>query len=79
MEQARDAVKFVLDNLNPRDRFNVIAFSTGTRIYARASAAGRSAPREEWISGLEAIGSTDIGAARAMDMAARERPTVAIV
>ena len=80
-EQARDAVKFVLDNLNPRDRFNVIAFSTGTRIYARELQRPDEAPRaKEWISGLEAIGSTDIDLAlrEAMDMADRERPTVVL-
>src|SRR5690606_30561442 len=80
-EQARDAVKFVLDNLNPRDRFNVIAFSTGTRIYARELQRPDEAPRaKEWISGLEAIGSTDIDLAlrEAMEMADRERPTVVL-
>lgn len=80
-DQARDAVKFVLDHLNRRDRFNVIAFSTGTRIYARDLQSPDEAPgAKEWISGLEAIGSTDIDLAlrEAMDMADRERPTVVL-
>jgi len=80
-DQARDAVGFVLENLNPRDRFNVIAFSTGTRIYARSLQPPDEAPRaKDWISKLEAIGSTDIDTAlrEAMDMADRERPTVVL-
>ena len=35
IEQAKDALYFVLDNLHEEDRFNVIAFSTGTHHYAR--------------------------------------------
>ena len=35
IEQAKEALNFVLDNLHEEDRFNVIAFSTGTRHYAR--------------------------------------------
>ncbi len=37
--QAQAAVKFVLSSLYPEDRFNVIAFSTGLRIYANELAA----------------------------------------
>lgn len=80
-DQARDAVKFVLEHLNRRDRFNVIAFSTGTRIYARTLQSPDEAPgAKEWIGGLEAIGSTDIDLAlrEAMDLADRERPTVVL-
>ncbi len=80
-DQARDAVKFVLEHLNPRDRFNVIAFSTGTRIYARELQPPSEAPAaKQWISGLEAIGSTDIDLAlrEAMAMADPERPTVVL-
>jgi Ca-activated chloride channel family protein len=80
-DQARDAVKFVLDNLNSRDRFNVIAFSTGYRIFAKdlqpVSEAGEA---RDWISGLEALGGTDIDGAlkEAMGMADRERSTVVL-
>jgi Ca-activated chloride channel family protein len=62
--QARAAARFVLSALMPQDRFNVIAFSSGYRIYGRtlqpASEAQRAAA---WIDGLEAIGATDINAA----------------
>ncbi len=57
-DQARDAVKFVLEHLNAQDRFNVIAFSTGTRIYARGLQPVSEAPgAKAWIGGLEALGS----------------------
>ncbi|NIV32994.1 MAG: VWA domain-containing protein, partial [Anaerolineae bacterium] len=35
IDQAKEALSFVLDNLNDEDRFNIIAFSTSTRSYAR--------------------------------------------
>jgi Ca-activated chloride channel family protein len=78
-DQARDAVKFVLDNLNARDRFNIIAFSTGYRIYATDLQPVSEARRaKEWIGGLEALGGTDIDSAlkQAMQMVDRERSTV---
>ena len=33
--QAQQALHYVLDHLNKNDRFNIIAFSTGTQSYAR--------------------------------------------
>ncbi len=80
-EQARDAVTFVLDHLNRRDRFNVIAFSTGYRIYAdELQPVSEAADAADWISGLEAVGGTDIDGAlkEAMQMADRERSTVVL-
>lgn len=80
-DQARDAVKFVLDNLNRRDRFNVIAFSTGYRIFANdLQPVSEIGDAKDWISGLEALGGTDIdGALReAMLMADRDRSTVVL-
>ena len=59
--QAQAALEYVLNHLNPEDRFNVIAFSTGTRGFARdlqpASAAGQAAT---WVRGLIAEGGTNI-------------------
>ncbi len=80
-DQAREAVKFVLENLNRRDRFNLIVFSTGYRVFADdlqpASVAGEAI---EWVEGLEALGGTDIDGAlsEAMRMADRERSTVVL-
>ncbi|MBN2472422.1 MAG: VWA domain-containing protein [Anaerolineae bacterium] len=78
-DQARLAVEYVLDNLNAEDRFNVVVFSTGNRIYAR----GLQAPSQadgaiRWVNGLEAIGGTNINDAlgQALEMADSERATV---
>ncbi len=77
-DQARQAATYVLDNLNPQDRFNVILFSTGWRIFSNqlesADVAGEAI---DWINGMFAEGGTDINGAltAALDMAHPERPT----
>lgn len=75
--QARDAAAYVLANLNPQDRFNVILFSTGWRVFAndlQTPDVARQAA--EWIYGQWAEGGTDINGAltTALDMVG-ERPT----
>jgi Ca-activated chloride channel family protein len=80
-DQAREAVKFVLDNLNPRDRFNVIVFSTGYRVFANdLQSLDEAGEAKDWVDGLEAVGGTDINVAltEAMKMADRERSTVVL-
>lgn len=61
LEQAKRAAGFVLDNLNPDDRFGVISFNTGVRTFGDdlepAHAADEAA---EWVSLLAAGGSTNI-------------------
>lgn len=60
-EQAKDATQYVLDNLNPEDRFNVVAFSTGWRVYGNGlQGTGEVDGAKQWIDTLEAIGGTDI-------------------
>lgn len=63
IEQARNAANGVLEQLHAGDRFNLIAFSTGVRLWQSelqpASAENRQAARA-WINGLTAAGSTDI-------------------
>jgi Ca-activated chloride channel homolog len=79
--QAQDALRYVLDHLNPEDRFNIIAFSTGTREYARGlRPASEAAKAGRWVDGLAAGGGTDINLAllEAMDVADAERPTIVI-
>jgi Ca-activated chloride channel family protein len=81
IEQAKDALAYVLDHLNKEDRFNVIAFSTGLRQYAsklRPVSEAREATR--WVDDLEAVGGTDINRAllEAMNQVDEERPTVII-
>lgn len=81
IEQARAALSFVLDNLSEEDRFNIVAFSTSTRHYARdlvpADEAGEA---RDFVARLEASGSTDINRAllEALDMVDEERPTILI-
>ncbi|MCP4541005.1 MAG: VWA domain-containing protein [Chloroflexi bacterium] len=81
IEQAREALVYVLDHLNAEDRFNVVSFSTGLRQYAlelRPASEAREAV--DWVRRLEAIGGTDINRAllEAMAQADRERPTIII-
>jgi len=81
IEQARAALRFVLDNLNDQDRFNILAFSTGTRPYARGLVpADERGQARDFVARLEAGGSTDINRAllEALDMVEEERPTLLI-
>jgi Ca-activated chloride channel family protein len=80
-QQAQSALRYILTHLNPEDRFNIIAFSTGLEMYANglrpASEAREALP---WVDRLSAVGSTDIHRAllEAAAMADRERPTYLI-
>jgi Ca-activated chloride channel family protein len=81
IEQAKEALDFVLDNLHDEDRFNIIAFSTSTRHYARDLVwADERGEARDFVARLEASGSTDINRAllEALDMADGERPTIVI-
>ncbi|MGB0387927.1 MAG: VIT domain-containing protein [Ardenticatenaceae bacterium] len=64
IEQAKGALDYVLQNLNPQDRFNVTAFSTGTRRFASQLQPISEVPAaRRWVEELEAGGSTDISRA----------------
>jgi Ca-activated chloride channel family protein len=64
IEQAKDALTYVLEHLNEEDRFNVIAFSTGLRQYAhRLRPASEAREAAGWVERLEAVGGTDINRA----------------
>ncbi len=79
-QQARDAAAYVLENLNPEDRFNVVLFSTGWRIYSQQmESPARAEDAINWIRGQEAAGGTDINGAllTALDMVG-ERPTTVL-
>ncbi|MBC7250436.1 MAG: VWA domain-containing protein [Anaerolineae bacterium] len=81
IEQAKDALRFVLDNLNAEDRFNIVAFSTGVRQYAGSlRPASERDQAERFVWELEAMGGTDINRAllEALSMADAERPTIVI-
>ena len=79
--QAKEALNFVLDNLNDEDRFNIIAFSTGTRPYARGLVpADERGEARDFVARLGANGSTDINRAllEALSMVDSGRPTILV-
>ena len=66
MDQARAAADYLVDHLNPGDRFNLISFSTGVRRWANELAAVTPENADDahaWIARLDAGGSTDINRA----------------
>ena len=84
LAQARKALRFCLDSLSPRDRFEVVRFSTETEpLFGGLVPADRDhiAKAESFVDGLSAIGGTAI--ANALDEAlylpgAPERPSMVI-
>ena len=81
IEQAKRALNYVLDQLNSNDRFNVIAFSTGTTPYANSlQPASAKGDARNFVSRLRAEGSTDINRAllEALSNAKSDRPTTVI-
>lgn len=66
MKQAKAAAHYVVNHLNAEDRFNLIAFSTGVRLWqTQLQVVGADAQQDAnaWIDGLNATGSTDINRA----------------
>jgi Ca-activated chloride channel family protein len=64
LAQAQEAARFVVDNLNPQDQFNIISFSTGTRNFApELVPASEPGDTDSFINSLEAIGGTNISQA----------------
>ena len=81
IEQAKEALVYVLEHLNDEDRFNIIAFSTGLQRYAsRLRPASEAHEAAAWVRRLEAVGGTDINRAllEALAQTDAERPTVLI-
>ena len=57
IQQAQEALGYILRHLNPEDRFNVIAFSTGLESYAsRLRPASEAAEAAGWVERLGAPG-----------------------
>ncbi len=80
-QQARQALGYILKQLNPEDRFNVIAFSTGLESYAdHLRPASEASEAAVWVDRLGAQGSTDINRAllEAAAIVDAERPTYLI-
>jgi Ca-activated chloride channel family protein len=81
MEQAREALHQVLDELNERDRFNIVSFSTGVRSFSDKPEPLSALPdARRFVDSLQPEGSTDINRAllEAIDSADEERPTIII-
>ncbi|MGC9396672.1 MAG: VIT domain-containing protein, partial [Anaerolineae bacterium] len=81
LEQAQDALAYILRHLNPEDRFNVVAFSSGARVYASTMQGPQEANAAiEWVRHLEALGGTNIylGLSEALAQADGTRPTVVV-
>ncbi|MEP6987458.1 MAG: VIT domain-containing protein, partial [Chloroflexota bacterium] len=80
-DQARNAAEYVLKKLNPTDRFNVVLFSTGWRVFSNNMEAPTQAQSAiDWVRGQDAVGGTDINGAltTALAMADKERPTTVL-
>ncbi|MEA3254416.1 MAG: VIT domain-containing protein [Candidatus Altiarchaeota archaeon] len=63
IRQAKNALKFCINNLNERDRFNIITFSTDVKKFREELAAANSGDIEEalkFIDGIDAVGGTNI-------------------
>ncbi|OGO63766.1 MAG: hypothetical protein A2029_04495 [Chloroflexi bacterium RBG_19FT_COMBO_47_9] len=80
-QQAQQATRYILDNLNQGDHFNIITFSTGIQPYASSlRPASEAAEARKWLDSLQAEGSTDINRAllEAAAMVDPERSTYLI-
>ena len=80
-DQARNAAEYVLKKLNPTDRFNVVLFSTGWRVFSNnMESPDQTQAAIDWVRSQEAVGGTDINGAltTALAMADKERPTTVL-
>ena len=80
-EQAQEALRYILSKLNPEDRFNLIAFSTGIELFANdLQPSSKVEDAIPWVNQLRAEGSTDINRAllEAASMIDGERPAYLI-
>jgi len=79
--QAQAALRFILEHLNPDDRFNLLAFSTATQAFSQGLSPISAVPQAlQWVDSLSAQGSTDINRAllEAAAMFGGERPAYII-
>jgi Ca-activated chloride channel family protein len=81
LDQAKKALRFVLEHLNPDDRFNILAFNTTIRTYAETlQSAGQAGEADDFVDGLAANGGTNINEAllEALRLLPSERPELVI-
>jgi len=79
--QAQAALKYILNHLNPGDRFFLMTFSSGIdRFSTGLMPSSEAAAAALWVDGLGAAGSTDINRAllEAAAVVDRERPSYLI-
>lgn len=80
-QHAQAALRYILNHLNPGDRFYLMAFSSGTTSYAGGLRSAEDAKEAgAWVNRLSAEGSTDINRAllEAAAVVDKERPTYLI-
>jgi Ca-activated chloride channel family protein len=78
--QAQEALIYILDHLHADDRFNIIAFSSGTRAYEdNLQPADEADQAKDWVYSLSAAGSTDINLALLEALAQVERGRSTII
>lgn len=79
--QAQAALRFILEHLNPQDRFNLLAFSTTIQAFSPELNPVNAVPAAlRWVDSLSAQGSTDINRAllEAAEMFSGERTSYVI-
>ena len=77
IEQARNALKFCLRNLDAKDRFGLIHFATTVTKYQDKLATPRRSQidqAQKWVDNLEATGSTNIDEALTAALAMQVQP-----
>ena len=84
-QQAQEAARYILKHLNPGDRFNLVAFSTGVESFAdKLRPVGEVSKALTWVDTVSALGSTDINralleaAGMVTEGVVQERPTYLI-
>lgn len=80
-EQARQALLYILNHLNPEDRYNIISFSTGIDLFSQKLIPASDVEGAiSWVNRLRAGGSTDINRAllEAASLIADQRPAYLI-
>ena len=81
IRQAQDAARYIVEHLNPEDRFNIVSFSTGVRNFQRElTPATNPGNYDQFINSFEALGSTNISQAllEAVAQVDPNRPTTLI-
>lgn len=81
LQQAKAALRFILENLNPQDRFNIVAFSSAVTPYAEGlRPASERGEAMRFVEGLKAGGGTNINEAllTALRDGSAERPHIVV-